>query len=598
LQSMLGHLNLSINEPNHHVANWLGLSGKENQIRKATEEFAVDLGMATEYSSLEGMIQWTIERVSLYQRMINERLEPRIQQDELPSSHFYREIGYLPLKLLRQLRVRGAISPLQRVLFILDEYDQCELAGRPEFAYSINSFVKTTARGSIPNVYVKIGTRPHGFHNNSVLGGQSKIEDGRDYNGIDLFSVLRKKRKVFSQLVVDIANRRIRNVEWFKDRGINDIQGLLESANPLEEAELYRSEKSDKEVHFKSMEGYCKHFPYRQSLYVEIKNLIIDAVSETLYQKYLVILVCRMLYRARKLSHSRFESFFQTVRDEIALVGAFLKSKGTSKINSKLYYKMKDIREPALFLLASDYRQPKYYCGLETIKLMCEGVPLNFIKLGRAIFDELRYRINEFERKKTVNVRWQNRAIRAVASEIRKELRANLCNGQNFLILLDELGFIFRKMQLTPTAPYPSSNGFSIEKEREWLVNSGIACCIDCEQEPLPILKRVLREATDWGYLIEITHRSKSGSLKTRTKYYISSMLAPYYDLSVRHLKEPYYVEVDDLLRLSSTDRSERANIRNILASGAQSINTNAIQLEMIGSSSPIPKETDKNVSG
>jgi hypothetical protein len=78
-------------------------------------------------------------------------------------------------------------------------------------------------------------------------------------------------------------------------------------------------------------------------------------------------------------------------------------------------------------------------------------------------------------------------------------------------------------------------------------------------------LREMVRDATDWGYLIEMPHRSKVLSLKTRTKYYISSMFSPYYDLSVRHLKEPLYIKVRDLLRLSAIDTTVRAETRRAI---------------------------------
>ena len=227
---------------------------------------------------------------------------------------------------------------------------------------------------------------------------------------------------------------------------------------------------------------------------------------------------------------------------------------------------MKDLKEPALFLLANDFKQPKYYCGFETIKLMSEGVPLNFIKLCRAIFDELQYKTSEFKKNQKIDIRWQNRAIRKVASEIRKEANTYLRKGQSFLILLDELGFMFRRMQLRPTAPYPSINGFSVEKDPGWLnEKSDIKHGTSFSDSPVSHLTEILRETIDWGYLIEMPHRSKVKSLKTRSKYYINSMLSPYYDLSIRHLKEPYYCKLEDITKLCSPDNTERSKTRKSL---------------------------------
>ena len=141
-----------------------------------------------------------------------------------------------------------------------------------------------------------------------------------------------------------------------------------------------------------------------------------------------------------------------------------------------------------------------------------------------------------------------------------------MSSGQGFLILLDELGFIFRRLQLIPTAPYPSPNGFSVAQEQEWISTpTSMTHETSVNDTSLRYLKEIIRDATDWGYLIEMPHRSKAFSLKTRTKYYINAMFAPYYDLSARHLKEPLYVEVQELAELTSTVPDVRSQRRRTI---------------------------------
>jgi len=145
-----------------------------------------------------------IKRIEYYRKLISERTVPKISVKELPKRNFYNKLGYLPLKFLSVLKMSGVLKPGQRVFFILDEYDQCEFAGRRQFAYAINSFVKDIARGSfpdIPEVSVKIGSRNSGFVTpHKVLGGNAMIEEDRDYKKIDL-SILRKNNTLFSGLL-------------------------------------------------------------------------------------------------------------------------------------------------------------------------------------------------------------------------------------------------------------------------------------------------------------------------------------------------------------------------------------------------------------
>lgn len=578
LKHMLKHLCLSIDEPGGDVPKWLGFDKKQDEIRRAIAHFAGGLDMPGDCHSPKGLLDRVTKRLTLYQKIIKERTKPTIEKSELPESFFYSEVGYLPIKLVNSLKNSGVLEPNQRIFFLLDEYDQCELAGRGEFAHAINSFVKTTARGFTSDIYVKIGTRPHGFHDKAVSGGKGKIEDGRDYREINLTILMRwDYRTLFKELVTDIANRRIKSVEWFKKKEIDDFKNLLESIGPIEEAELYRSNQDTKtEEQFKVLLEYCKVFKDKGERYEELVSRTKELVSGTLHQKYMVIECSRKLQRMGNTGEENLKIKYNSLLKSLDQMANFINSGGKLKNNSKLYYKLKDMRVPTLFLLAHDFKRPKYYCGFETIILMSGGNPLNFIKLSQALFDEVRYRLPEFEKNKKIDIKKQNRVIRRVAGEIRKEASAYLCNWQGFQTLLDELGFIFRRMQLSPTAPYPTPNGFSVEEETNWLSSTPQDnqdyCKGGADNDSLNYLKRILREALDWGYLTEEPHRSKSGSLKTRTKYYISSMIAPYYDLSVRHLKEPLYTGVKDLINLCSPDKSIRSETREKIMGKVKSL--------------------------
>ena len=367
------------------------------------------------------------------------------------------------------------------------------------------------ARGPVSNVFVKVGSRPHGFHDTRVLGGEARIEDGRDYKAIDLMSIFRNNEKIYSDLIKDIANRRMTKTAWFQQRGISDLKAILKELEPLEEAELYRRGKTDPDSHLKILKYFCQPFDEEIINCEDLAKRIKQLTTETLYQKYLVLEACRRLQRLKDKKPKKPEVIkrgYNELIKSLKEIAHFVKVKGSVKLNSKIYYKLKDMREPSLFLLASEFNQQKYYCGFETLKLMSEGIPLSFIKLCRAMFDEIGYRVNEFEKSKAVDCSWQNRVVRKVASDIRRQTMSDLCSGQSFMTLVDELGFIYRKMQLAPTAPYPTPNGFSIEKEIAWPSESQANICeVVSKENNIELLKRILKEATDWGYLIELPHR-------------------------------------------------------------------------------------------
>ena len=84
---------------------------------------------------------------------------------------------------------------------------------------------------------------------------------------------------------------------------------------------------------------------------------------------------------------------------------------------------------------------------------------------------------------------------------------------------------------------YPGANGFSILIE---------------DLVPFPGLKRLLDECVAWGDLECMEHTSKHAADKTRGrryKYYVNSILVPYYQIFHSHTKEPRYVKAEELLK-------------------------------------------------
>ena len=234
---------------------------------------------------------------------------------------------------------------------MLDEYDQCALAKQYEFARSINSFVKNAARGSVTNLFVIVGSRPHGFHDKNVLEGDAKIEHGRDYKEIDLMLILRKQHKLFSDLVKDIANRRIRSVPWFAEKNMNSFTDLIKSIDPVDEAELYRrTSKAEQDLHFRVLNDYCASLPDSDRCFERISQCINDSTARTLHQKYLIIEACRRLQHLKKKNVEEMDKGVGKLIADLKSLAQFLASGAKREASSQLFYKVKDLREPALFL--------------------------------------------------------------------------------------------------------------------------------------------------------------------------------------------------------------------------------------------------------
>jgi hypothetical protein len=285
LKILLKDLCTAIDQPEGDISTWLGLSGKKEQINIAIKSFSENLGLPKKCFTASGLRDWVQKRLQKFQKLTHERIKPKINKNEIPSPLF-KEVGALPIQLVHSLKMKHVLRPEQKVFFILDEYDQCYSAKKLSFGRKINDFVKSAARGPVKEVYLKIGTRPYGFYEKRVYGGDAKIEEGRDYKEINLPEIFRKRDKVFSNLITDIANRRLQNIDWFAQKNLTDIKCMLEDLSPLEEAKHYQKEKSKKSAHFSSLEFYCK-IRSEEKHFLPLKKYISDLVKNPIHQKYL-----------------------------------------------------------------------------------------------------------------------------------------------------------------------------------------------------------------------------------------------------------------------------------------------------------------------
>ncbi len=78
---------------------------------------------------------------------------------------------------------------------------------------------------------------------------------------------------------------------------------------------------------------------------------------------------------------------------------------------------------------------------------------------------------------------------------------------------------------------YPGRNGFSVANE---LFQSF---------DEYQILRNFLNDAVDYGDLYDTPHTTKKADRRDRTKWYLTPMLSPHFQIPHQHIKEPYYLE-------------------------------------------------------
>ena len=98
---------------------------------------------------------------------------------------------------------------------------------------------------------------------------------------------------------------------------------------------------------------------------------------------------------------------------------------------------------------------------------------------------------------------------------------------------LDCLGEYLRdKLRQDKNMSYPGSNGFSLSNET---------------LDAYPVVRDFLEEIASYGVLIELPHTPKNAGSGRRTKWYLSPILCPYFQIPFARTKEPIYVDIGEV---------------------------------------------------
>jgi hypothetical protein len=136
----------------------------------------------------------------------------------------------------------------------------------------------------------------------------------------------------------------------------------------------------------------------------------------------------------------------------------------------------------------------------------------------------------------------QASAIDSVSNKIHDSLgRQPGCPAGDLRIrFLDEVASWLRNKMVSDKAmSNPGHNGFSLTRD---------------ELASSPELQQLLEEAVGWGDLYEVPHTSKAKREKFRNprlKYYLNPALSPHYQLPEAHTKEPVYNALEQLKEMA-----------------------------------------------
>ena len=161
-----------------------------------------------------------------------------------------------------------------------------------------------------------------------------------------------------------------------------------------------------------------------------------------------------------------------------------------------------------------------------------------FISLCREIWEcDARYRTASASAKDEVvalkfEIKRQSEGIRDASRKWREKMTERP-NGDSMLRFVDELGNRLRKQLIEDRQmSYPGANGISLTEND-----------LKSDHE----LARLLDDTTAECFLLQRDHTPRNRNRGKSIKWYLHPILAPFYQLTVQHTKEPLYLTTKKL---------------------------------------------------
>ncbi|MGE5579475.1 MAG: hypothetical protein ACM3WU_05445 [Bacillota bacterium] len=397
-------------------------------------------------------------------------------------------------------------SPPLPLFVVVDQYEELTQLNLTHGSY-LQRAINTLLKARDPKVFYKIGVRTHDWGKElRVLGGDSIIEEQRDYVRVNLSEVLMRKENpsgwVFEKLAKDVAQRRLL-CEGYKDVG--SIEQMLGKYDPRHEAALYF--RNDRRV-LNVTKGLPE--PLRQELSERL-----GPSPNPLDARLAAAWVYQRMNRRESVEH----------------IVADLDDRPWDRT-----YWRKERTTGALLQLASLDNQRKYYFGWHTVLYLSGGNISAFLLICSSIWDEAAKMGEQPDGHLTpLSPAVQTRGIYA-ASETWAARDNGQPGGRLRHEFLRRLGEAIHRATIDNLAlSNPGHSGFSLS---------------EAELNSSPKGERVrefLGQCVNWAMLEERRHTSKNRRDSRRRKWYLHPLLSPVYGIPHIRVKEPYYAHVDEV---------------------------------------------------
>lgn len=460
-----------------------------------------------------------------------------------PPKAVFGQLGRPLFALVGAVRKAKLVGPAFRLFVIVDQYEalydaRAVIDYRPLFCEGM----RAASRGST-GVEFKVGTRRYAYNNFSLPNGRGKIDLGREVVEIDLDAVA---DKFYQKLATDIFRKRLS--PYVDARVPPDPHYYLPALTAAEEAELYTKGGSLENKHvgaftdrWKSSYGFsssqCDRIVRDSGL--DVASALVGTLAAIGVTRW-----CRRGWRGAALkglsintSTDKVSAMVTQLKDLIEAIEHRLPGGSRKQENKRAKAVdnfVRDVTEPALFQLASRYKnQRRYYAGFESIVRLSSNVAIMLIELLQAVYEQAI--LSGCDVNVPVRTQIQSEAVYRVSSAWFRRIVREYDYGETHYEILSSLGAAFRRLQLELSAPQPCPNGFSVDSRDLEKAFQGLA-------DPRSSARAWLEEAVSRGLLEEEQHQHKQRGKPKRTKYRINRIFCPYLGISSIWKKDPPYV--------------------------------------------------------
>jgi len=467
--------------------------------------------------SLEQLRAAVDQRVTAYKRLIT---NPRYKlSTDIENT---RNILGEPLSAATEaLRAAGVISQRTNVFVTLDQFETLDrkapYPGDDERVLGFIRVVDELISGRDSVVSYRIGTRP-----NTQL---YLSDEARDYLQIDLDAILQKKeagykgrKSLFYRFAADAFVRRV-------DAGqLEHGKAILSSSMPLNFV-FGTSPKTAERGRLSASKSPRRVLKIEKDWSADVVEFLNDLVETD------------------PISARLGEAWVRQclAKEEHLDVKTWSEPDGPPWESKEKQWWKKERLPLAALQVATRNSQRLLYFGDSDLVQISGGNILVFVSICREIWEcDMRFRALDVGTTKNATEfepfdrNRQSEGIRDASRSWRDNIRSSP-DGDTLQRFLDELGRrLHSKLISDRRMSYPGANGISLARR-------------DYEADENLDLKRLLDAATAECFLLKRDHTPKNTSRGKSIKWYPHPILAPYYELTVPHTKEPLYITTKKL---------------------------------------------------